>query len=190
MTCLSSQSISFYRILLCAPHFGVRDLGRLAITSAVFGRRGDSGFGQRTGLNLIEQAIRCRCCSILKQKLETEHQATEVERLDVCQTAWRRLFCLTEPTCKKCKGSGTIFLPKKLRKLAKTEAEKVFFGISARCVYCTTIQSHPPPAPVLRMRQLLPLLGCNNIDRRSHSLLCAHLQASRANMHRVIFNAY
>ena len=124
MSSLSSQSIGFYRILLLAPHFSVRDLGRLAITSAVFGRRGDSRFGQRAGLNLVEQAIRCRCCSILKQKLETERQAIEVERLDSSQTAWRRLFCLTEPTCKKCKGAGTTFLPKKLRKLAKTQAEK------------------------------------------------------------------
>ena len=130
----ASQSIGFYRISLCSPYISVRDLGRLAMTSPMFGRRSDSRFGQRAGLNLVEQAIRCRCCSILKQKLETEHQATAVEGLDLYKSAWRKLFCLTEPTCKKCKGAGTTFLPKKLRKLAKTEAEKVWLIALVMCL--------------------------------------------------------
>ena len=83
------------RLILCGPYINVHDLGRLAMTSRVFGRRYNTGTrlisrGHACGLSLIEEVIRIRC-----NKIEVNGIALD---LSPSQSVWKRLLCLTEST--------------------------------------------------------------------------------------------
>ena len=92
---LQHRSIGFMRLILCGPYINVHGLGRLAMTSRVFGRRYNTGTrlisrDHACGLNLIEEAIRIRCKWIEKNEVALH--------LSPSRSAWKRLLCLTEFT--------------------------------------------------------------------------------------------
>lgn len=92
-TIMIDRSISFPPLILCGPHICVRDLGRLTITSPVFGWSCEDDnklLSQTPGLSLVEEAIRIRCCKI-------EHN-DGAANLSPSKSEWKRLICLTEFT--------------------------------------------------------------------------------------------
>jgi hypothetical protein len=92
---MQHRSIGFMRLILCGPYINVHGLGRLAMTSRVFGRRYDTDTRlisreHACGLSLIEEVIRIRC-----NKIEGNGVALH---LSPSRSAWKRLLCLTEST--------------------------------------------------------------------------------------------
>ena len=91
-TSLFGLGVGLLRLILCGPHIGVRDLGQLAVTCALFGRTYPNGRLTSQTLGLVQEAIRIRCC-IAKHGLNPEQSPTQN-----LYSEWKLLLCTTEFT--------------------------------------------------------------------------------------------